>query len=81
MEEEEDEGHPLLDHQYCRQDNKTFQGIDYSTEERTPLFYSHKKCKIKDYGTGMCACRLDKEQKENSNQEIEKNIEKSISKL
>jgi len=26
MEEEEDEGHPLLDHQYCRQDNKTFQG-------------------------------------------------------
>jgi len=65
--EEEDEGHPLLDHQYCRQDNKTFQAIDYSTEERTPQFCSHKKCKIKDYGTGRCTYRLDDKEKKNLN--------------
>jgi len=44
MEEETNEGDPLLDNQYPGYNNKTFQGIDYSMEERTSCFFSYKRC-------------------------------------
>ncbi|MFQ6618253.1 MAG: hypothetical protein ACE5QV_06145 [Fidelibacterota bacterium] len=80
MEEEAHEGHSLLDNQYCGQDNKTFQAIDSSIKERTSQFSSYKEGKIKDYGTGRCACGLDEEENKNYNQKTSNIIEKSISK-
>jgi len=59
MEEEKDEGDPLQDHPYSGKDHPSFPRADYSIEKGASQFSTVKRCEGKDYGDGMCTCRLD----------------------